>query len=112
MGNIKDFPELLNPADEDWILIQENKSIPAYKKTQLINIKSGGNSGSYSNVWGYRDGSVNFSINNGNYLVNTPQDVTIDGKVDRRSFDGTYEVFDGRPRYELNFNCFVFSKGV
>lgn len=78
MGNIKDFPELLNPADEDWILIQENKSIPAYKKTQLINIKSGGNSGSYSNVWGYRDGSVNFSINNGNYLVNTPQDVTID----------------------------------
>lgn len=77
MSNIKDFPELTNPSDADWILIQENNTIPAYKKTQLINIRGGGGANN-SNNWQYRDGSVNFSISQGNYLVNTPQDVTID----------------------------------
>lgn len=79
MTNIKDYPELVNPLDEDWILIQENKTIPAYKKTKLANIKnnsSSGNSGASTN-WGYRDGSANFSLSGGKYLIDTPTDVTI-----------------------------------
>lgn len=78
MTNIKDYPELINPSDADWILIQENNTIPAYKKTQLINIKgSGGTSSSNSNSWKYRDGTINFAPIAGKFLIDTPGDVSI-----------------------------------
>lgn len=77
MTNIKDFPVILNPSDEDWILIQENQTIPAYKRTQLINIR-GNISSSGGAVWSYRDGTVNFTIDSGsNFFIDTPNDVSI-----------------------------------
>ncbi|HEY9701240.1 MAG TPA: hypothetical protein V6C58_02285 [Allocoleopsis sp.] len=33
--NIKDFPELTNPQLNDWLLIQQNATIPAYHKIKL-----------------------------------------------------------------------------
>ena len=78
MTNIKDFPELTNPSDADWILIQENSSIPAYKKTQLLNIRSIGFETGNSESWIYVDGSVDFTINNSSkLLLDTPRDVFI-----------------------------------
>ncbi|MEM7717103.1 MAG: hypothetical protein AAF349_26730 [Cyanobacteria bacterium P01_A01_bin.68] len=79
MTNIKDYPVLANPSDEDWLLIQENKTIPAYKKTQLINIKgSGGSSNGNSTLWSYRDGTLDFNVNASEKLfVDTPRDVLI-----------------------------------
>ncbi|MGD1909563.1 MAG: hypothetical protein ACFB2X_01450 [Rivularia sp. (in: cyanobacteria)] len=78
MTNIKDFPELTNPSDADWILIQENSSIPAYKKTQLLNIRSIGFETGNSESWIYVDGTVDFTINNSSkLLLDTPRDVFI-----------------------------------
>jgi hypothetical protein len=33
--NIKDFPELIDPQLNDWLLIQQNATIPAYHKIKL-----------------------------------------------------------------------------
>ena len=79
MTNIKDYPELVNPSDADWLLIQENASIPAYKKAQLINIRGSGSSNSINSTsWIYRDGSIDFNINLDNkIIVDTPRDVLI-----------------------------------
>lgn len=82
MTNIKDYPELINPSDADWILIQENATIPAYKKTQLINIRSNSNNNSSnsnsSSSWEYRDGSIDLNLDSSRGLiVDTPRDVEI-----------------------------------
>ncbi|MEM7712028.1 MAG: hypothetical protein AAF349_00290 [Cyanobacteria bacterium P01_A01_bin.68] len=79
MTNIRDYPESTEPSDIDWILIQENSTIPAYKKARLINIR-GSNVGTGSTTgWIYRDGSVDFSLDTSTkLLIDTPRDVSID----------------------------------
>ena len=77
--NIDNFPELVNPLDEDWILIQPNDIVPAYKKAKLVNVRGSGNSSPGNTVsWIYRDGSTDFNISSGGkYLIDTPGDVTV-----------------------------------
>jgi hypothetical protein len=78
MTNIKDYPELIEPADADWLLIQEDNTIPAYKKTRLAAIRNSASISSGSVGWTYRDGSVDFAASAGKYLIDTPANVTID----------------------------------
>ncbi|MGB6297136.1 MAG: hypothetical protein WBF90_13285 [Rivularia sp. (in: cyanobacteria)] len=79
MTNIKDYPELIEPADADWLLIQEDNTIPAYKKTRLAAIRNSASICSCLSVgWTYRDGSVDFAASAGKYLIDTPVNVTID----------------------------------
>lgn len=66
------------PFDADWILIQENAALPAYRKAQLVNVRGSGSGSGSSIDWSSRDGTIDFTINSGGkFVISTPRDVTI-----------------------------------
>ncbi|MEM9927180.1 MAG: hypothetical protein AAF915_26125 [Cyanobacteria bacterium P01_D01_bin.50] len=79
MTNIKDYPELTEVSNQDWLLIQENKTIPAYKKVKLINLFNQSSDGGIAVTWNYKSGNTDVVLNAGaNLFIDTPRDVVLD----------------------------------